>query len=154
MSDIIKEHIENTLDKPFVYKILINGKQITWNNRTEKIKLIRKGLPFDAIEIISKASEIPVKDYLFILRIAKTTYYRKKNENQNLSKLDTEFIMLLIELFEFGKYVFNDNDKFLHWLKKTNLALGGVTPFSLFDTYTGIQEVKSCLDRIEYGNMA
>jgi uncharacterized protein (DUF2384 family) len=32
--------------------------------------------------------------------------------------------------------------------------LGGNTPESLFDSLTGIQEVKNALNRLEYGNLA
>jgi len=63
--------------------------------------------------------------------------------------------LLLTELIDFGLEVFNqEENKFLRWLKKPNLSLGGTTPESLLDTTTGIQEVKNCLNRLEYGNLA
>jgi uncharacterized protein (DUF2384 family) len=39
-------------------------------------------------------------------------------------------------------------------MKKQNLSLGGNTPEGLLDSITGIQEVKNCLNRIEFGNFA
>jgi uncharacterized protein (DUF2384 family) len=39
-------------------------------------------------------------------------------------------------------------------LKKPNLSLGGNAPESMLDSITGIQEVRNCLNRIEYGNLA
>lgn len=62
---------------------------------------------------------------------------------------------VLAELLDYGLSVFNnEDDKFYRWLKKPNISLGGVSPESLFDTLTGIQEVKNTLGRIEFGNMA
>ena len=56
---------------------------------------------------------------------------------------------------DFGSEVFNnEEDKFQRWLKKQNISLGGNSPESLLDSATGIQEVKNCLYRIEYGNLA
>jgi uncharacterized protein (DUF2384 family) len=32
--------------------------------------------------------------------------------------------------------------------------MGGITPESMLDTITGINEVRNCLNRIEFGNFA
>ncbi len=72
-----------------------------------------------------------------------------------MSGRDSELILLLTELTDFGIEVFNEEEeKFQRWLKKPNVSLGGSTPGSLLDTATGIQEVRNALNRIEYGNMA
>ena len=84
-----------------------------------------------------------------------TTYNKKKRGKELLSGRDSEVILLLTELLDFGLEVFNDeSEKFQRWLKKPNVSLGGVKPESLFDSVTGIQEVKNALNRLEYGNMA
>ena len=55
----------------------------------------------------------------------------------------------------FGIEVFNqEEDKYLRWMKKPNYSLGNNTPESLLDSNTGIQEVRNCLNRIEFGNFA
>ncbi len=64
-------------------------------------------------------------------------------------------MLLLTELLDFGIEVFNnEEEKFQRWMKKINFSLGDNTPESLLDSVTGIQEVKNCLNRIEYGNLA
>ena len=64
-------------------------------------------------------------------------------------------MLVLSELLDFGLSVFNsEEEKFYRWLKKPNISLGNVTPESLFDSLTGIQEVKNSLTRLEFGNMA
>lgn len=68
---------------------------------------------------------------------------------------NSELILVLAELLDFGKEVFNgEEDKFQRWLKKPNISLRGATPESLFDSLAGIQEVKNSLNRLEYGNLA
>jgi uncharacterized protein (DUF2384 family) len=60
-------------------------------------------------------------------------------------------VLVLTELLDFGYEVFNfEKDKFQRWLQKPNISLGGVTPESLFDSLTGIQEVSNSLNRLEY----
>ena len=98
---------------------------------------------------------MPVKQILNLLRVPQTTYNKKKKDKDLLSGRDSEVILVLTELLDFGINVFNNEDeKFQRWLKKPNISLGGATPESMFDSLTGIQEVSSCLNRLEYGNMA
>ena len=56
------------------------------------------------------------------------------------------------KLLKYGIEVFNSEiDKFSNWLLKPNVSLDGKIPNELLETTEGIKEVKSCLDRIEYG---
>ncbi len=137
------------------YKIKVNNKSYSWSTNFEKITLIRQGLPYSAIESISKRTKIPVIHYLNSLQIVQTTYNKKKKSNDILSKQDSEFIVELIELYDFGLAVFNnESEKFQRWLRKPNISLGNSSPDGLFDSLTGIREVKKALNRIEFGNMA
>lgn len=131
-----------------------NG-EYTWSNKIERVGIIRRGLPYESIEVISKRTDLPVKQVLTIFSLPQTTYNKKKREKELLSGRDSEVVLLLTELLDFGSEVFNnESDKFQRWLKKPNVSLGGVKPESLFDSVTGIQEVKNALNRLEYGNMA
>ncbi len=137
------------------WAIVTSSGMVTWENRMERIAIIRKGLPYDAIEFIGEKANLPVKQLLHYLDLAQTTYNKKKREHDLLSERDSEVILFLSEALDFGLEVFNnEKDKFQRWLKKPNLSLGGVAPESLFDCITGIQEVHSALNRLEYGNMA
>ena len=84
-----------------------------------------------------------------------TTYNKKKNEHSLLDRRNSELIILISELIDYGLEVFNfEEEKFHRWLKKTNQSLGGNCPENLLDTVSGINEVKFCLNRIEFGNFA
>jgi putative toxin-antitoxin system antitoxin component (TIGR02293 family) len=105
--------------------------------------------------VISNRLDLPVKDVLRLFNLPQTTYNKKKRQNELLSGRDSEVVLLLTELLDFGSDVFNnESEKFQRWLKKPNVSLGGAKPESFFDTVTGIQEVRNALNRLEYGNMA
>ncbi len=138
-----------------VWVINSDGRSFEWSGKMERVSVIREGIPYQYIEIISEKLNLPVKSILAIFGIPQTTYNKKKSEHALLDSRDSELIILITELIDYGLEVFNDEkDKFQRWLKKPNLALGGNTPINLLDTTTGIEEVKNSLNRIEFGNFA
>jgi len=137
------------------WSIESEGNEYVWTSKMERVSVIRQGIPYASIEVISKRINTPVKEVLQIFSLPQTTYNKKRRERSLLNGRDSETVLLLTELIDFGLEVFNqEENKFLRWLKKPNLSLGGTTPESLLDTTTGIQEVKNCLNRLEYGNLA
>lgn len=135
--------------------IVSDGNIYTWSGPMQRVEIIRKGIPFSSIESISDRLNRPVKAVLSIVGMPQTTYNKKKSERSLLDSRDSELIVLITELLDYGIEVFNkEEDKFQRWLKKPNLSLGGLTPESLLDTITGIEEVKNSLNRIEFGNFA
>ena len=137
------------------WRLEAEGHEYVWNSRLERVSIIRKGIPYASIDVISKRINVPVKDVLHIIGLPQTTYNKRRREKSLLNGRDSEIILLLTELVDFGIEVFNnEEEKFKRWMKKQNISLGGNTPESLLDSTTGIQEVKNCLNRIEYGNLA
>ncbi|MCC5930585.1 MAG: DUF2384 domain-containing protein [Cyclobacteriaceae bacterium] len=137
------------------WRLVAEGREYNWSSKLERVDIIREGVPYGSIEVISKRINLPIKEVLHIFGLPQTTYNKKRRENALLSGRESETVLLLTELFDFGIEVFNqEEEKFRRWLKKQNISLGGNTPESLLDSNTGIQEVKNCLNRIEYGNMA
>lgn len=138
-----------------VWKLESEGNEYTWTSKMERVNIIRTGVPYASIDVISKRINAPIKDVLHIFGLPQTTYNKKRREKSLLSGRDSEIVLLLTELLDFGLEVFNnEEEKFQRWMKKENIALGGNSPESLLDSITGIQEVKNCLNRIEYGNLA
>lgn len=131
------------------------GIEYKWSNKIERVGVIRAGIPYGSIEVISQRLNNSVKTVLTIVGIPQTTYNKKKSEHSLLDSRDSELIILINELIDYGLEVFNnEEEKFQRWLKKPNLSLGGSSPESLLDTITGINEVKFCLNRLEFGNLA
>lgn len=151
-----------SIERASIHKALKTGwcmkvasREFIWANQMERVNLIRVGLPFESIEAIGNKANLPVKQVLSKLGIAQTTYNKKKREKERMSGRDSEVILMLFELLEYGLEVFNnESDKFQRWLQKPNISLGAVKPESLFDSVTGILEVKNALNRLEYGQFA
>lgn len=136
------------------WEIATSSGTVTWANNMERIAIIRNGLPFDVVETLGQKANLPTKAVLNYLGLAQTTYNKKKRENDLLSRRESEVVLILSELLDFGLEVFNNEaEKFQRWLKKPNMSLGNVAPESLFDSLSGIQEVRNALNRLEYGNM-
>jgi len=130
-------------------------KTYRWTNNMERIQVIREGLPYDSLDFISSQLNVSVKTALAIVGMPQTTYNKKKNDHSLLDQRNSELILLIIELIQYGQEVFNqEKEKYQRWLKKPNSSLGGQTPESMLDTTSGIEEVRKCLSRIEYGIMA
>ncbi len=154
----ISESLEIAREKSVEEKkstLKIVGKEYAWSNNIERVNLVREGIPYDSIEVVSKRLNNPVKSVLALLGIPQTTYNKKKSEHSLLDSRDTELIVMITELIDYGLEVFNqEEEKFLRWLKKPNLSIGGNSPESMLDTISGLSEVRFSLNRIEYGNFA
>lgn len=132
-----------------------DGKEYKWSNKLERVSVIRAGIPYDSIELISKRLNNPIKSVLAIVGIPQTTYNKKKSEHLLLDSRNSELVILINELIDYGLEVFNnEEEKFQRWLKKPNLSIGGSSPENMLDTITGINEVKFSLNRLEFGNLA
>lgn len=137
------------------WRISTKSRVFLWSNPIERIEITRQGLPVDSIEEISTKAAFPIVRMIQLIGLPQTTYNKKKRGNELLGRKESEIVLVLSELLDFGLDVFNnESEKFQRWLQKPNLSLGGVTPESLFDSQTGIQEVKNCLNQLEFGNMA
>jgi putative toxin-antitoxin system antitoxin component (TIGR02293 family) len=131
------------------------NKHEEWQSKHDRIAIIRKGLPYSTVEVISRQSNIPIGRVLNFIGVAQTTYNKNKRAKILMSGRNSEAILLMAEVLKYGDLVFNhETEKFNRWLKKTNISIGNVTPESLFDTLSGIQVVRNCLNRLEHGNFA
>lgn len=137
------------------WSITVAGTEIAWSSKMERVSLIREGIPYEAISVVGKRADLSVREMLTLMGMPQTTYNKKKRDKDLLNGRDSEVILLLTELLDYGVEVFNnEREKFYRWLKKPNASLGGVKPETLFDSVTGIQVVQNGLHRLEYGNMA
>lgn len=138
-----------------VKEVAIAGKSYTRFSHSGRMKVIREKMPYHSLETLSERSGLSIKLFLEKLEMPQTTYNKKKRENGLLDRRDSELVLVLAEILDYGLEVFNDEkEKFQRWLKKVNYSLGGVSPDSLFDSITGVEQVKNALDRIEHGVFA
>lgn len=137
------------------WKIKAGKKTYAWLSAEERINVVREGLPYETVDIIGQQMGSTIKSILHLLGIPQTTYNKKKSEHALMDRRESEWILSITELLTYGFDVFNQEDeKFLRWLKKPNPSLGGQLPETLLDTFIGIEQVKTCLDQLEYGSFA
>jgi uncharacterized protein (DUF2384 family) len=95
------------------WKLISEGKEYSWTSKLERVNIIREGIPYESIDGISKRINLPIKEVLHIFGLPQTTYNKKSREHSLLSGRDSEVVLLLTELFDFGTEVFNqEEDKF------------------------------------------
>ena len=63
--------------------LVVNGPKHTWSTRMERVNILRKGLPYDSIEVVSERASMHVKQLLTAFHIPQTTYNKRKKENEN-----------------------------------------------------------------------
>jgi putative toxin-antitoxin system antitoxin component (TIGR02293 family) len=120
-------------------------------NFHQLIKATRNGLPYKSLKTAQGIMPFSNQEWAQMLHISTRSIDRLKNENKKLSTTQSDKLIEVTLLYDYGVDVFGSSEKFSQWLNRTNIALGGVTPKSLLDTNQGINAVKSALSRIEYG---
>lgn len=74
-----------------------------------------------------------------------------KDQSDELVKASIVERMALIDrLVRKGVQTFEDEASFIEWLKTPNYFLGDQAPISMLDSYFGIEDITSLLDRMEH----
>ena len=94
---------------------------------------------------------LTVRELAPLLATTERTLARRLALPENLSKTESERLLLLQGLAAHGADVFEDAGKFSRWLRRPLPLLGGQAPLHLLDTASGFQVVSDLLGRIEYG---
>lgn len=152
----VRRSVQNAAEKASFNPIRYNASDFSGAfNGLERVEEIRAGISYSNLEIVSKRLNEPVESVLGLAGILIATYDPQKHENLVLNSRDSELILLINDLIDYGLEVFNgEEEKFQRWLKKPNLSLGGYVPETLLDTVTGITEVRFALNRLDSGNLA
>lgn len=118
------------------------------------IKLVsatRIGLPYKSLRKAQEIMPFSIQEWAEMLHVSTRSIDRLKKEKRKLSSSQSEKLIEITLLYDYGVDVFGSSEKFSKWLNRTNMALGGIEPKSLLDTNQGINAVKSELSKIEYG---
>lgn len=118
------------------------------------IDAVRTGISFNEFEKIVGNAPFSLAEWANYLQLSERTIQRNQKEKKSFQPIQTEKIIELIMLYEYGVDVFGDKDNFNVWLKSKSIALGGRTPKELLDTKFGVGMVKDELGRIEHGVLA
>jgi putative toxin-antitoxin system antitoxin component (TIGR02293 family) len=129
----------NTLDDNSVYGL---------------ISLVRNGIRFPVFERFVALSPFSLPEWSSFLHLSERTIQRYKKESKTFDALQSERIVEIKLLYNYGSMVFGSSAAFNSWLDSENLALGKVKPKSLLDSSFGIGLLKDELGRIEHGVLA
>ncbi|MCL5966790.1 MAG: DUF2384 domain-containing protein [Deltaproteobacteria bacterium] len=112
--------------------------------------LVRKGLPYAAVEAVLKQVSVSVAELVALLASSQRTIARRK-AGKRLSAAESDRLARLARIFAQAEDVFEDKEKARRWLHKQNRALGGRTPLQALETDIGTLEVERILGRVEFG---
>lgn len=128
-----------------------------WNDDSRAYNLltaIREGFDYNTFDIIAKNSPLDDRDWAVVLDTTTRTLERYKKDNRVFGSSQTEKIIEVQQLMQYGVEVFGNVNNFYAWLVRENIALGHIIPKDLLDTSLGIGLVKDALGRIEHGILA
>jgi putative toxin-antitoxin system antitoxin component (TIGR02293 family) len=128
----------------------LNWKLITQMTPLEKVAIANKRISKTELEQLKRSTELDYSTLSNILSISRATLINKKG-NEKFAVAQSERIFALADIYAYGYEVFEDKDKFNHWINESNKALGGQKPLELLNSQFGKEEVKRLIGRIDYG---
>jgi putative toxin-antitoxin system antitoxin component (TIGR02293 family) len=115
------------------------------------IEAIKKGLPFQSLEKMSRKADFPLDVLARSIGISPRTLNRRKKENK-LSSFESDRLVSISRLLALAVELFEDNNiKAFQWFQRSNRGLGGYTLLEMAATETGSREVENLIGRLEYG---
>ncbi len=115
---------------------------------------IRNGIPFSFLSKFIENSALNMQEWSEILHLNLRTLQRYKKDELIFDSPQSERILQILLLNNYGIEVFGSRQKFQSWLDAENVAIGKIKPKSLLDSSFGINLIKDELSRIEHGILA
>ncbi|GLR16185.1 type II RES/Xre toxin-antitoxin system antitoxin [Portibacter lacus] len=134
--------------KKYNYEIMDDG------NALSMVTLVREGISYYGFNSIIKHTPFSSDEWSSYLHMSERTLQRYKKEKKKFDAMQSERIIQITQLYNYGSEVFGNEEKFDKWLSTENVALGNTVPKSLLDSSFGISMLKDELGRIEYGILA
>jgi putative toxin-antitoxin system antitoxin component (TIGR02293 family) len=136
---------------------IANGEFNHWDDESKRydmIRLIREGISYTDFLGLFENNPFTDKEWSVFLGISARTLDRYKNGQKSFPVKQSERILEIKRLLDFGESVFEDYDNFMEWFETKNIPMGGIVPKNLLDTTLGINMVHDQLGRIEHGILA
>ncbi len=111
---------------------------------------IEQGLPYRAVEAVSKQYSIDLDELREILDIAERTLTRRRKAAR-LQAPESERLVRVARIVALAVDVLGSPEKASEWLKRPNRALGNVAPLHGLHTELGARRVEDVLGRIAFG---
>ena len=89
-----------------------------------------------------------------ILHLSPKTIERYIKEDKKFNPTESEKMLKLEQVYEWGKEVFGNVESFNKWIEKPAYGLNDKIPKDLMQTHGGLELVEDELVRIAYGDLA
>lgn len=116
----------------------------------ELISLLRRGLPFAALERTMEAFSLSREEVGAALSLPARTLVRRK-QTQQLAAAESDRLYRLSRILAHAENVLGGKKQAAQWLHRANRALNGAIPMTLLDTEIGATQVDDVLGRLEHG---
>jgi putative toxin-antitoxin system antitoxin component (TIGR02293 family) len=123
-------------------------------NLLQIIDVVRTGIAYNDFTKLVDYTPFTMAEWASYLQLSMRTMQRNQKERKPFQPVQSERIVELSMLYQYGVEVFGDQNNFDIWLHTKSVALGGSAPKELLDTKFGIGMVKDALTRIEHGVFA
>ncbi len=110
----------------------------------------RRGVKRCSVERLAQRMGISMARMSGLLLVSERTIQRRPADKP-FSRVVSEQVLKLAEVFARGEEVFGEAERFLGWINHPSPALGGAAPMDLLDSAYGRQIVMDELTRIEQG---
>lgn len=116
---------------------------------------ILKGVNVKEALALSKKLRINKQEFANTLGVSSKALQKKSADaKQSLDKNISERCLNISILVDFVADFFGNEDAAITWLHTENRGLGYVTPFSLCDTFYGMQRVENAIIKLKHGMTA
>ena len=113
-----------------------------------------KGIAYPAFNQLVSKLPFTLTQWASFLRISKRTLERIREEKKVISPTNSEHILRIVMLYNYGVSVFGNKKNFDLWLTLESIPLGYIRPIDLLNNSYGIEAIRGELGRIEHGILA
>lgn len=152
--EVVKDGSVGTHGIGLQTETLFSYNSVDDNNVLAIIDLVRTGISYKDFNKIADNTPFSITEWAHYLQLSERTIQRNQKEKKSFQPIQSERIVELSMLYQYGVEVFGDKDNFNTWLNSKSIALGGRTPKGLLDTKFGVSMIKDALGRIEHGILA
>jgi putative toxin-antitoxin system antitoxin component (TIGR02293 family) len=116
----------------------------------EWVKAVEAGLPPEAVESAVGQGVISWSDVQDLV-LPRRTFSHRKERSERLTPEESDRLLRLLRAIAKAEDAFGNKEKARRWLRKSNRALGGESPFEMLRTASGARLVEQVLGRIAHG---
>ncbi|HEU0205046.1 MAG TPA: antitoxin Xre-like helix-turn-helix domain-containing protein [Burkholderiaceae bacterium] len=114
-------------------------------------RIIVKGMPFRSAEALKEHVAVPDALLAELLGISEKTLSRARAARVRLDPVVSDRLFRVARIIALAVEVLESEEAALHWLKRSQIGLGGRSPLPMLATEAGRDQVEKLLLRIEYG---